>query len=378
MKTLLKIASILALFASLTSGQAALKYHVTAITPGSGEGINNKGDVTGEMAIYTDFWTYFRGGHAFLYKNSKLMDLGVYYTPLQPVYETMTGNAVNNSDVVVGAIDNYGGPLGGTSTAIGDAFMWQNGQTKVIAIGSGNGGNYAYATAINERGDTVGVLDILSLPPRHSYGAGQAFLYRNGIVTPLGVLNSAETDPFKTYSIANDINNAGQIVGVSSNVGGYAGFLWSNGKMRSIGTFSPNAINDSGWIAGTNTLFSPVAGATAAVLYVNGRLINLGTLPGYLGSEGVSLNNSGVVVGDLLGNITTTSTGSDGTVYTNTYVGSTGVFVYNGRMQNLNGLVDGGWTITAVGHINDFGQMAATGTKAGSTTTYALLLTPAL
>jgi len=148
-------------------------------------------------------------------------------------------------------------------------------------------------------------------------------------------------------------------------------------KMRSIGTFSPNAINDSGWITGTNSMFSPVAGSTA-MLYVNGRLINLGALPGYLGSEGVSLNNSGVVVGDLLGNITTTSTGSDGTVYTNTYVGSTGVFVYNGRMQNLNGLVDGGWTIAAVGHINDFGQMAATGTKSGSTTTYALLLTPSL
>ena len=194
-------------------------------------------------------------------------------------------------------------------------------------------------------------------------------------MTALGVLNSAETDPFKTYSIANDINNAGQIVGVSSNVGGDVGFLWNNGKMRSIGSFSPNAINDSGWITGTNPVFSPVAGATA-VLYVNGRLINLGALPGYLGSEGVSLNNSGVVVGDLLGNITTTSTGSDGTVYTNTYVGSTGVFVYNGRMQNLNGLVDGGWTIAAVGHINDFGQMAATGTKAGSTTTYALLLSP--
>ena len=77
------------------------------------------------MAVYSDFWTYFRGGHAFLYKNGKLTNFGVYPTPTEPIYDTMTGYAVNNSDVVVGAIDNYGGPLGGSSTAIEDAFMWR-------------------------------------------------------------------------------------------------------------------------------------------------------------------------------------------------------------------------------------------------------------
>jgi hypothetical protein len=54
------------------------------------------------------------------------------------------------------------------------------------------------------------------------------------------------------------------------------------------------------------------------------------------------------------------------------------VFVYDGVMHDLNTLVDGGWTITTVGKINIFGQIAATGTKSGSTTTYALLLTPSL
>jgi len=43
----------------ITSAWAGTHYHVTAITPGSGEGINNKGDVTGEMSVYSDFWTYF-------------------------------------------------------------------------------------------------------------------------------------------------------------------------------------------------------------------------------------------------------------------------------------------------------------------------------
>jgi hypothetical protein len=57
--------------------------------------------------------------------------------------------------------------------------------------------------------------------------------------------------------------------------------------------------------------------------------------------------------------------------------GPTGVFVYYGGVTH-DVVVDGGWTITTVGKINNFGQIAATGTKSGSTTTYALLLTPSL
>jgi len=146
--------------------------------------------------------------------------------------------------------------------------------------------------------------------------------------------------------------------------------------MRAIGgaqsaSFTPEAINDNGWIAGT------LGDQGNAVLCINDRITSLGTLPGFVGSEGVSLNNSGVVVGNLLGDVTATYT-YDGTLYTYTYVGPTGAFVYNGRIQNLNDLVDGGWKITAVGHINDAGQIAATGVRPGSTLKYALLLGPLL
>jgi hypothetical protein len=76
------------------------------------------------------------------------------------------------------------------------------------------------------------------------------------------------------------------------------------------------------------------------------------------------MNNRGTVVGNLLG----------GPPWS-----PSSVFVYNnGVMLDLNTpntLIGGGWKITAVGKINNVGQNAATGTKAGSTTTYALLLT---
>ncbi len=45
-------------------------------------------------------------------------------------------------------------------------------------------------------------------------------------------------------------------------------------------------------------------------------------------------------------------------------------------MENMNDLVSGGWKIVSVGHINDYGQIAATGTRPGSTVTYAVLLSP--
>jgi hypothetical protein len=125
--------------------------------------------------------------------------------------------------------------------------------------------------------------------------------------------------------------------------------------MKAIGaaqsvSFVPAAINDNGWLAGT---------LEQAVLYVNSRFIPLGTVKGFGSSQSVSMNNLGMVVGNLYGN-------------------TVSVFVYDGVMHDLNTLVDGGWKITTVGHINNFGQIAAMGTKSGSTATYALLLTPSL
>jgi len=182
------------------------------------------------------------------------------------------------------------------------------------------------------------------------------------VFTPLGVLNN--NDPaglFYTYSIANGINDANQVVGVSSyrmapdpttgySYLGYRGFLWMNGKMSAVGStsFTPNAINDAGWIAGFDS--------NKASLYISGLTIKLG------GGKAVSLNNIGTVVGNSYDPTTGTSIES---------------FIYVlGKRYDLTTLVDSGWTITTVGQINDFDQIAATGTKAGSTVAYALLLTP--
>jgi len=97
-------------------------------------------------------------------------------------------------------------------------------------------------------------------------------------VTDIGTLGA------DTYG--SGINNAGQITGVS---GGYA-FLYSNGVMTSIGTFTPTAINNAGQIAGYSG--GPGSGYMA-ILYSNGVVTDLGLS----NSIAYGINNAGQVVG---------------------------------------------------------------------------------
>ena len=365
---LLPAAAVLLILVGLRTAQAQSTYRVTVIAKGYGNGINSQGDVCGTLSS---------NNHAFLYRRGRLTDLGVL-----AIFPNSTNNSsfayeVNDSDVVVGHI--FDASAGGDSAE--DSFLDQNGKMIVIATGSGDGGFGSEVGGINNCGVVVGTRDAggstTATPPVVPLDAPtpRAFFYRNGQLFDVGTLGG-------DWSYGLGINNAGQIVGISDTTAGpfhWEAFLYSNSKMQVIGgaqsvNFTPVAINDNGWITGTLAppiTESPANGGDAAdptvpdpsnpgfaVLYVGGHLTNLGTLPHFTGSEGVSINNSGTIIGDLTGP-------------------SSGVFIYTGgRMFNLNNLVEGGWTITEVGHINDAGQIAATGTMPGSTVTYALLLAP--
>src|SRR3989442_13133023 len=76
-------------------------------------------------------------------------------------------------------------------------------------------------------------------------------------------------------SIANDINNEGQVVGssgISLSNGTSHAFLWQNGNITDIGNWVPNGINDAGQVVGSTG---------HAVLWDNGAVTDLGTLRGY-------------------------------------------------------------------------------------------------
>ena len=127
-------------------------------------------------------------------------------------------------------------------------MLYQGGT--VTDLGTLGGANSA-AMAINQSSAIVGTSETAS-------GAQHAFLYQNGQMHDLGVLNTNVSQTFwgLAYSQANAINNAGEIVGESNSLA----FLYENGKMYNLNSLvnipgvtltSAYAINNLGQILAT-------------------------------------------------------------------------------------------------------------------------------
>jgi probable HAF family extracellular repeat protein len=166
-------------------------------------------------------------------------------------------------------------------------------------------GNLGYPTArgaaINESGQVAGTS---YLAERVEYNAGcspkhrpcfvhpeRPFLWSAGTITNLGSLGGL-------FAEANGINNLGDVVGNSSLAkGGSEAFLDRGGHMTALGAFRAAAVNDSDVVAGSESI--PGEGHTDAILYSNGKITDLGLLPGEGGifTDPTGINNSGEVVG---------------------------------------------------------------------------------
>jgi probable HAF family extracellular repeat protein len=150
-------------------------------------GINDAGDVAGESRTSTGLI------HAFLYRNSQMMDLGTLGGTRS------TGFAINNSGQVVGF----------SQTSSGDThpFLYSEGQ--MIDLGT-LGGNQSAAIGINDVGQVVG----------YSGTSGafdtRAFLYSNGQMMDLNELIDPALGVMLTGADA--INDRGQIVATSYTV----------------------------------------------------------------------------------------------------------------------------------------------------------------
>jgi probable HAF family extracellular repeat protein len=117
---------------------------------------------------------------------------------------------INSNGVVVGS-STLDGPQGVTR----QAFRYARG--RMVGLGTLEGGNFSLAQAINDAGLIVGI----------SNGTGfedsiHAFLYEDGVMTDIGSLG----DPV----YANGINDRGQVVGRSGNVG----FLYADKRMADL------------------------------------------------------------------------------------------------------------------------------------------------
>jgi len=147
------------------------------------------------------------------------------------------------------------------------------------------GGIESRAYGINSQGHVVG----------YSSDANNDFhgFMWDGTMHDLGIAFGA------SQKIAYGINSAGQIAGTGYNYGELSGgaFMWLNGVNTFLGNFSARGINESGVVAGYQSVPGTITGtADHACVLANSLLTDLGTLGG-INSYGYGINAAGSVVG---------------------------------------------------------------------------------
>jgi len=230
---------------------------------------------------------------AVLWKNGQITNLGT----LPGGYESWA-NAVNTRAQVVGLATNTvrddDSLLPPTQAR---AFLWQNGVMQDLGT---LGGNDAVATLVNEQGQIVGESYTSSAPSAYCAQIDfplttGAFLWQNGQMTNLGSFGG-------TCTFASDLNNRGQVVGLSTLSGDLEQhpFLWDQGVLTDLGTFGGsrgNAIanNEAGEIVGWAMI--PGDEAVRAFHWKNGTMTDLGAVDSDPCSDAFAINSASQIIG---------------------------------------------------------------------------------
>lgn len=315
-----------------SSGVVSLpRYSVTDLGTLGGKsstahGLNNAGQVVGSSATPVFL-------RAFLWTSGRMRDLG--------------GLEDGGSQAV--AVNEAGQVVGDSR---GRAFLWEDGAIRNLTTAPTV--RSSYATHINDCGQVVGGVVI-------GDDMARAFLWERGKLRLLGTL------PGGRYSLGRAINNDGQVVGWGHN-GEYwnnfhipRAFLWDEQQgMREIGTLGGSKSYDNSFAYDINNLGQVVGVSNQrAFLWQDGKMKDLGTLPGYTRGRASAINDRGQVVGGA----------SDP-------YRSTPVLWQGGKIHDLNQLIppDSGWVLGGAADINSSGQIVGVGHHHGVARAY--LLTP--
>jgi probable HAF family extracellular repeat protein len=264
-----------------------------------------------------------------------------------------SGSGINDAGVIVGS----GSVSTGTNSFSDRAFVWQPGLGFTAVLDPEGVGLGSNANAVNNAGQVVGVY-------RYSGFDRQGFVYQVGdpadTYTLLPFLDGSDTTN-GARQFANAINDGGVVAGaartqagqatravrwVPDGSGGYA--IETLARPTSGTTFSNSfGINDLGQIVGSFT-----DGQSQAVLWnPDGTVELLGLPSGASGTSARDINNSGLIVGDVVAG-----------------AGNYAFLHRDGQLHDLNDLISGPsdfLRLTNALGINDRGQVVGYGVLAG-------------
>ncbi len=302
--------------------------------------INNRGHVAGFANDYGNP-NAFTADSPFLWTGPGEMVL----LPALPGASDTMAMAINDRDQVVGSSGSGYDPT--------SAVLWEDG---VVSELEGPGGDYnSYsAISVNNAGTIVGV----GATPGFSMVG--AFVWYDRKIQQLPRLASSDI-----FAQANYINDKGQIVGAAGPNwwANYYAALWDHGTIINLGTLGglasmAQAINNAGQIVGESQTSSGVWHATA---WQDGAIVDLGSFGSDPLATANSINNRGQIVGYSA---------------QNDLSAPHPLLWQNGTMTDLQALIptDSGWVLQMALSINDRGQIAGWGLHNGAYR--ACLLTP--
>ena len=301
--------------ACATGAQAQSRYSLDILaglggTSATGNSINDEGWITGRGNLPGN-----QSRHATLWRGDTLTDLGtlggansVVVFPVKNTLGIVSGIAQTNVPDPLNETWSCGFFFpAATRTGVRClGFRWRDGVMTALPT---LGGTHGFATGTNNHGQTVGwaentVLDPTCTPP-------QQLQFRAVRWAPDGTPTELPPLPGDSTSAATAINDRGDIVGISGICDIAVGqrsarhaVAWRNGIVEGIGDIggdawnTPVAINARGDIAGFGNIVAGIDFAPHAFLWTRkDGIADLGTLPGDSTSQASGMNDSGRVVG---------------------------------------------------------------------------------